>query len=140
MTSGQPVEWSADKTTGTPATRAARRPQNILSPAPTVTTASIRWRRKSRSSRPSTATSNLPRIKLLVVGISCESTSPSGPSDLRQASAGRKRSRSIRRTRLTNSVSAPPTGIDVIKNITRSGPRSSSGAILREQSPMRDIL
>ena len=44
--SGQPVLCSAERTTGTPARRAASRPQNILSPAPTVTTASI-WRSRS---------------------------------------------------------------------------------------------
>ena len=44
--SGRPVEWIAEQITGTPASQAARRPQNILSPGPTVTTASIRRRRK----------------------------------------------------------------------------------------------
>ena len=39
--SGQPVECKALTITGTPARQAASRPQNILSPAPTVTTASI---------------------------------------------------------------------------------------------------
>ena len=42
IVSGQPVECRAEQITGTPASRAAIRPQNILSPAPTVTTASIR--------------------------------------------------------------------------------------------------
>ena len=41
--SGRPVECSAEQITGTPASQAASRPQNILSPpVPTVTTASIR--------------------------------------------------------------------------------------------------
>ena len=52
---GQPVECRAEQITGTPASQAASRPQNILSPpVPTVTTASIRRRRISRASRQST--------------------------------------------------------------------------------------
>ena len=51
--SGQPVLCSAERTTGTPTRRAASRPQNILSPAPTVTTASIcRSRKQPRQPRP----------------------------------------------------------------------------------------
>ena len=64
--SGQPVLWSAERITGTPTRRAASRPQNILSPAPTVMTASISRSRSSRVSRGQTRKSYLLLSKSLV--------------------------------------------------------------------------
>ena len=68
--SGRPVEWIAEQITGTPASHAASRPQNILSPRPTVTTASTRRRRISRASRGRTMKSYLWRSRPAWTGIS----------------------------------------------------------------------
>ena len=132
--SGRPVECNAEQITGTPASQPASRPQNILSPpVPTVTTASIRRRRINRVSRQSTAKSYFCASKPVNAGTSRDSTSPSGSKCFRQHSSGENRSRSMRRTSSTSSVSAPPTGMLVMTNITRSGPRSASGISFRRR-------
>src|SRR3990172_10352563 len=130
--SGRPVECNAEQITGTPASHPARRPQNILSPpVPTVTTASIRRAPTNRASRHSTRKSYFPARRPLEVGISCSSVSPSGPTYFRQHNSGNTCERSIRRISSTSDVSAPPTRMHVITNITRNGPRSSKGTKFR---------
>ncbi len=129
--SGQPVECRADRITGTSARQAAIRPQNILSPAPTVTTASICRRRIKCCKRIMTRTSYFECNSRLCTGISRANMSPSGPGSFKQQISGQNRWRSMRRTRLTNSVSAPPTGMLVMANRTRSGPRSPAPLVSR---------
>ena len=62
----------------------ASRPQNILSPHPTVTTASIRRPRNSRASRQSTGTSYLWASRPVNAGISAASDSPTASKYFRQ--------------------------------------------------------
>ena len=134
--SGQPVLCSAERTTGTPTRRAASRPQNILSPAPTVMTASISRCRNRLVSRGQTRRSYLLRQQVVVdrnlVGqrfaqraallqtaqFRCESLAVQPPDDF------------------AVNISAPPTRMSVCMNITRSGrpARVPLLAALREMS------
>jgi hypothetical protein len=119
--SGQPVECRALQITGTPANWAAIRPQNILSPAPTVTTASMRFRFISRASRKRTRRSYFDVSRSESTGTSLARSSPKGPFSFKQATCGSIRVRRNPRIKLTRSVSAPPTGMLVIKKRVFSG-------------------
>jgi len=118
------LKCNADRTTGVPHARPPGDPEHLVPGADRDHGVGCAQSNNS-ASRPTPPRRTVPQ-QVIEHRISPRRSSPSGPSDFRQQV--RAEARAITAPHQVDQQGlSPPTGIDVITNITRSGPRSASG-------------